>query len=313
MRRGGRPRGWITRRWWLAGLPLEVRRRQIELFHGTDFGALYLPVAPSVMTLHDLSPWKTGERRAAAAGRIRRRAPYLVRSATMIVTHTEAVRREAIDCFNLPPSRVVAVPLAAGPRFRPRPEHEAAAVRDRLGVTGPYLLFVGTMERRKNVGSLVGAWRQARAVFRELNLVLVGRAGEDFRSAPVLNSPGNPNPIVAGQATDDEMAALLSGAALFVYPSLYEGFGLPVLEAMQAGAPVLISREASLMEVAGEAAAVADAESSDALARAIVELWGDPNRRRGLRDQGIRRASQFSWRQTAINTRAVYDEALRRF
>lgn len=313
LRRGRAPSSWLTRRWWLAGLPLELRRLGIEVFHGTDFGALYVPVAPSVMTLHDLSPWKTGELRAEGAERIRRRTPYLVRAATMILTDSESVRREVIEHFNVSPSRVVAVALAAGPQFYPRAADEVEAILARFGISHPYLLFVGSDDPRKNAGRLIAAWREARRHVTGLNLVLAGRIGDDFLHKEVLNSTEAPGLVFVGQPADPEIAALMTGAAVFVYPSLYEGFGLPVLEAMQAGAPVLVSREASLIEMSADAAVVAGAESVSELARAIVELMADPKWRLELRERGIRRAAQFSWRQTAIRTREVYVEALRRF
>jgi glycosyltransferase involved in cell wall biosynthesis len=302
--RGRRPRNWLERRWWLAGLPLELRRLRAAVFHGTDFGAPYLKLRPSVMTFHDCSPWLEGERRQTSAQRIRRRIRWALRAATLVVTPAEAVRRELIERFGLAPSRVVAVPLAASALFRLRSEAEVEAARRRIGIRGPYLLFVGTHDPRKNLGRLVESWRQARRFRPDLQLVLVGRG------APPSPEPGL---IAAGRLDDDTVASLMSGAELFVYPSLYEGFGLPVLEAMQTGVPVLISQDAALREVAGQAAVAVDAASCAALTQAIVELAGDPLRRRELRDRGRERAAQFSWRRTAIQTREVYVEAVRRF
>ncbi|HYM10099.1 MAG TPA: glycosyltransferase family 1 protein, partial [Bryobacterales bacterium] len=274
--------------------------------------------APSILTLHDLSPWAAGDRRAVAAGRIRRRTPFLLRLATMIVTPSEAIRHEAIEKFNLPPSRVVPIPLAAGPLFHPRSEPEIAAPLARLGVRPPYLLFLGARELRKNIPRLVAAWREARRERPDLSLVLAGRPAESSVQGPglspsVLNLEAEPGLIVPGVLDDGDLAALVAGAAVFVYPSLYEGFGLPVLEAMQSGVAAVISRDPALLEVAGVAAVAVDADSTSALARAIVELVRDPKRRLEYQQLGIRRASQFSWRRTAIRTREVYVEALRRF
>lgn len=322
LRAGSPPRSWLARRWWLAGLPLAMRKLGIQVFHGTDFAVPYLPLLPSILTLHDLSPWAAGLRRAFAAERIRRRTPLLLRLATMIVTPTEAMRREAIERFNLPPSRVVAVPLAAGPQFRPRSEPEITATLARLGVSPPYILFVGTHEPRKNLARLIAAWREARPQLPDVNLVLAGRPGESSAPGPgsnrgvlhpLLNLEGESGLTMTGPLADADLAALLAGAAIFVYPSLYEGFGLPVLEAMQSGVPVVISRDPALLEVSGGAAVAVDADSTSELARAIVELMKDPARKQQYRQHGLRRASEFSWRRTAIATREVYVEALRRF
>ncbi len=313
IQKGGLPRNCITRRWWLAGLPWELRRRRADVFHGTDFAVPYLPLTPSVLTLHDLSPWKQGELRAVGAGRIRRRTPHLLRIATMIVTPTEAIRREAIEHFHLSPARVAAVPLAASRQFQPRSEEETSGLLRRLAIARPYLLFVGTHERRKNLARLIEAWREARRECPDLRLVLAGRPGDNFSLPEVLNVAGEPGLIFTGRLADADIAGLMSQAALFVYPSLYEGFGLPVLEAMQAGAPVMISQDPALREVSGDAAVSVDAGSAVSLACAIVQLMRDPRERMELRARGRRRAAQFCWRYSAIRTHEIYAEALQRF
>jgi glycosyltransferase involved in cell wall biosynthesis len=301
--------GW-RRRWWLAGLPAELVRGHFDAFHGTDFGVPYLPLKPAVLTFHDTSPWREGDERAEAAERVRRRTPYLLRLATMIITPTEAVRREVVERFGVSRQRTAAIPLAASEFFRPATESEVERVRRAWGLDTPYILFLGATERRKNLTRLAAAWREARGTCPELQLAVVGRAA---RNTEVLNFGGGPKPVVTGPLPDAEVAALLTGAVALVYPSLYEGFGLPVLEAMQAGTPVIVSEDAALREVAGEAAVRVDAWSVHALARAIVELTRDPNWRRRLRERGLERAAQFSWRRTARETREVYVEAVRRF
>jgi len=313
VRKGSLPGNFITRRWWLAGLPWELRRSRANVFHGTDFAVPYLPLTPSVLTLHDLSPWKQGELRAAGARRIRRRTPLLLRIATMIVTPSEAVRREAIEHFHLSPARVAAVPLAPSRQFQPRGDEETSRLLRRLSIARPYLLFVGTQEPRKNLGRLIEAWREVRREHPDLGLVLAGRPGDNFSLPEVLNVAGEPGLTITGRLADADIAGLMSRAALFVYPSLYEGFGLPVLEAMQAGAPVVISRDPALREVAGDAAVSVDAGSPVSLACAIVQLMKDPRERMELRARGRRRAAQFCWRYTAIRTHEIYAEALQRF
>jgi glycosyltransferase involved in cell wall biosynthesis len=313
LRPGRLPHRWIARRWWLAGLPFTLWRQRIEVFHGTDFAVPYVPLTPAVLTLHDLSPWHEDERRAVSATRIRRRTPFLLRLAAMVITPSESIRREAVEKFHLPPSRVVAVPLAAGSQFRPRPADEVAETLARLHVSRPYLLFVGTLERRKNVNGLIAAWRELRKYQPHVNLVLVGRSGESSRAAEGFSRVGEPGLTVTGALADQDVAKLMAGAAVFVYPSLYEGFGLPVLEAMQAGAPVIVSQDAALLEVSGGAAVSVRTDSTAALAGAIIELLRDSNWQAELRKRGFRRAREFSWRRTAIRTREVYVEALRRF
>ncbi len=286
LHKGSGPRTAAERRWWLWGLEKEMTRRRVDVFHGTDFAVPYLPRRASVMTVHDLSPWLSKD----ASARIRRRVPMLLRAGipTMIVTPSEAVRRAVISHFSLDSERVVAVPLAASNHFRffdgPRPER-------------PYFLFVGTLEQRKNIDRLVEAWREVRKT-ENIDLVLAGRA-RDSSSAPAPETGLR----VLGAVREEDLVALYSGAAAVVYPSLYEGFGLPVLEAMQCGATVITSRDPAIMEVSGGAAIHVDAKDVRALAEAMLA-------RPVRREESLKRAAQFSWSITAQKTREAYQAAL---
>jgi glycosyltransferase involved in cell wall biosynthesis len=295
LRCGDGPRSAAERRWWLWGLNREMSRRSVELFHGADFSVPYVPSRPSVMTLHDLSPWLDPAWQPAS-GRVRRRTRLLLQAGicTMVVTPSEAVRRAAIARFRLSPDRVVAVPLAAAEHFRPVASPPAAT---------PYFLFVGTLEPRKNIPRLVEAWREVRKT-QNVDLVIAGRARADF--PPPAPEPGL---RVLGAVSEEELPALYSGALACVYPSLYEGFGLPALEAMQCGAVVIASRDPAIVEVTGDAAVQVEATDTRALAQALASAAGFG----ALREKAIARARQFSWRRTAERTREVYDAARRVF
>ncbi len=276
-----------VKRWWSAGLPLELIRRGYHVFHGTDFAVPYLPVRPAVMTLHDLSPW----RGFPASGRVRRRTPWLLklRLATMVITPTQAVRREAIAYFGIPPGRVVAVPEA------PMMFEAKADIGDRPR----FLLFAGTVGPRKNLEIVLQAWREVRRTHL-LELVIAGRG--DVTPEPGLRH--------LGPVPDHELAALYANAAAFVFPSLYEGFGLPVLEAMSLGAPVIASRDPALLEVAGGAALHADARDVREWIAAIHTVLSTPE---PWREAGLAQAALFSWERTARLTYDVYQEAVTRF
>lgn len=293
-----------SRRWWLLGLNREMERLHVDLFHGTDFSVPYVARRPSVMTLHDLSPWKgkSTESRAwqPASSRVRRRTPILLRLglATFVITPSEAVRREAIAHFHLHPDRVVTVPLAASATFR---HIEAAAPAK------PYFLFVGTLEPRKNIPRLIEAWRQIRKQF-DADLVLAGRVREDF--PPPAPEPGL---RLLGPVPEAELPGLYSGALACVYPSLYEGFGLPVLEAMQCGAIVVTSRDPAIMEVSQDAAIQLDPGDTRALTEALAAVVRAPRNFDHLRSRALARAREFTWEKTARRTREVYDAARRAF
>jgi glycosyltransferase involved in cell wall biosynthesis len=291
------PQGFAERRWWSLGVARELARRRVDVFHGTNFEVPYLPLRPSVLTLHDLSPWMDPAWHHAAE-RVRRRTPVLLGLglATMVVTPSEAVRRQAIDWFGLAPGRVVAIPEAASPELRPV---ETKPSR-------PYFLYLGALEPRKNLAMLAEAWRAAR---REVavDLVLAGRAREDF----VAPAP-TPGLTLLGEVEESRLAELYSGALAFLYPSFYEGFGLPVVEAMQCGAAVFASRDVAITEVAGGAAVQLDAHDGQAWTEALVAAARSPEWVASLRARSIERACEFSWARTARLTREVYEEALRR-
>jgi glycosyltransferase involved in cell wall biosynthesis len=296
---GQGPRNMMERRWWSWGLQGEISRLGIEVFHGTDFAVPYLPLRPSVMTLHDLSPW-LDPRWHSEADRVRRRTPMLLRLglATMVITPSEAIRRAAIERFHLQRDRVVAVPHAASACFRPTPELEKKP---------PYLLYVGTLEPRKNIGLILDLWRELRRE-HSIDLVLVGRRRADFPEIPA-----EPGLRVTGLAPEEELPALYSGAVACLYPSFYEGFGLPVLEAMQCGALVMTSRDPAIMEVAAGGAVLLDAADRagwmEALRSAVMQSEG----LRLIREKALLRAGEFSWTKTARLTRAVYEHAVKRF
>jgi glycosyltransferase involved in cell wall biosynthesis len=294
LKRGGTPRTAAQRRWWLWGLSREARRLGADVIHGPDFAVPYLPLRPSVLTLHDLSPWME-PRWHAAAGRVKRRTPVLLRLRipTMIVTPSETVRRQAMERFRIDAQRIVAVPEAAPSWLRPV---EAPAGR-------PYFLFVGTWEPRKNLPVLLEAWREVRREY-PVDLVLAGRRradGPELREEPGLR--------VAGEVPDGQLAELYSGALALVYPSLYEGFGLPVLEAMQCGACVIASH--AVREAGGDAAVYAD--DSAALVQAMRQAAAQPEWVAHRRALSLARAREFTWERAARSTYEVYEEARRRF
>ena len=294
LRRAGGPRNAMERRWWLWGIARELDRLGAGVIHGPDFSVPYIARRPSVLTLHDLSPWMD-PRWHSTAQRVARRTPALLEMgiATMVVTPSEAVRKQAIERFRLRPERVAAVPEAAAPWLGPV---ETAPET-------PYFLFLGTLEPRKNLPALVEAWRVVRRRHK-IDLVLAGRRRADC--PPIAEEPGLRLP---GEIPDEGLSRLYSGALAFVYPSLYEGFGLPVVEAMQCGACVIASR--AVAETGGEAAVYAD--SVEDLARAMLRAVENPEWRADCSVKSLARARDFSWERTARLTRQVYEEARKRF
>ena len=224
-------------------------------------------------------------------------------------------RPDCLGHLGIAREKVFAVPEAARQAFRPMPAVEAAVIRQRLGIGDDFLLFVGTIEPRKGLETLLRAFEQIAENNKTLQLVMAGQRGWLAQELlkEIRESSFADRIKLTGYLNDEELRALYSSCRIFVYPSIYEGFGLPPLEAMASGAPVIASRIASVVEVCGEAALLFESNSVSSLASGIDNVLDDHNCRKGLISSGLRRASEFSWSQTGNLTRAVYQEAIRRF
>jgi len=297
--RGRAPDTAAERRWWFWGIRRAIHQSGAQVFHGTNFEVPYLGSTPAILTIHDLSPWRD-KTWHEEADRVRFRAPWLVRlrRARMILTVSEAVRAEIIEHFGVPPDHVRAVPLAASSLFRPVPPTAPGSSPP----SKPFFLFVATLEPRKNVEALVEGWRESREA-TGADLILAGRNRTDF--AGIAPADGL---HFLGEVPDQELPRLYSEALAFVYPSHYEGFGLPVLEAMQCGCPAITSRDPAVVEVSGDAAI--HVTSAREIADAMRAVASNPELRAKLIDAGLKRSAAFSWSRTAIETHAIYAEAL---
>ena len=257
--------------------------------------------APTAITIFDLVAFDPQGHAQARAGRIERATirPALWRAAALACI-SGATRDELVRRFPVAGPKASVVPLAADPRFA-APLADPALPAE-LGLDGrPYVLAVGTLEPRKNLERLVRAWSSVPAEVRgEHVLALVGPRG--WEDEPILAAAHAAGAVLLGHTSDDDLHRLYANATAFAYPSLAEGFGLPVLEAMAAGAPVLTSDRSSLPEVAGDAALLVDPTDEAAIARALGELLGDEGLRTRLREAGAAQASRFSRRATAQAT-----------
>ena len=310
--------GPMGRHWWSAGLPRYIRRSHLELFHGTNYDVPLWRRCATVLTIHDLSQLlhpETHEKRSVS--RARRRLPLMSRTADAIITPTESVRVDVCELLKVSPSKVFAIPEAARACFKPLSSAETADARRRLGIGDEFLLTVGTLEPRKNLGLLISAFAELAKDRPENAIQLVIAGGRGWLSSPLFEaiekSPVRDRIVLTDYLHDDELQALYSSCRAFVYPSIHEGFGLPPLEAMACGAAVIASRIPTLEETTGAAALLFDPKSISELTANILELIDNENARRELAAAGQRRAAEFSWEKTAQLTWDVYEEALRRF
>lgn len=269
-----------------------------------------LAIKNQVVTVHDLATFDSPEGfsnafRAAYAFILPRLLPR-VRS---ILTVSEFSKSCMVERFGLPAEKIFVTPLGVEhERFNPRPAKEIAAVKKKFDIGGNYVLFLGALSARKNMAGLVKAWEMAKAEIPEgIELLIAGGAG----AAHVFDGttlPRLPEHVrLLPRIEDPDLPALLSGATLFTFPSIYEGFGLPPLEAMACGTPVLTSKVTSLPEVVGDAALTVDPKRTEDIAQGLLDLLHDKPRREALSKAGRARSKQFTWEKTAEMTRAVLE------
>ena len=266
-----------------------------------------------VATIHDLAPLRFPERYSPTARvTLKRGALTAARDAGIIVCPSRSTAMEVEALLDVDPARIRVVPHGVQHLGEGEPsESEVRAVLDGLGVTRPYLLWVGTQEERKNVHAVLDAFAQVAPGHPDLRLVLHGPSG--WLGAEVAEGIGrrgiSERTVVSeGSVSERDLAALYTGAFAFVFPSLYEGFGLPVLEAMACGAPVITSNQSALPECVGDAGLTVDPLDHDALAAAIESVLADDHLRKDLGERGRARAAGFTWAETARRTWAVYEE-----
>jgi glycosyltransferase involved in cell wall biosynthesis len=306
----------LERNWWTIGLPRYIKRKSFDLFHGTNFDIPLWHRCPTVLTVHDLSSiLHPRTHKAGHARRERRRLPLMARSATQIVTHCESVRREIVEHLHVSREKVSTIPAAARSIFRPLPAAQTVESRKRLGVEDGFLLFVGTIEPRKNLVTLLNAYRELlNATEHRPQLVIAGKKGwlTDKVFTTVRELGIEERVRFTGYLSDSDLCALYSSCRIFIYPSIYEGFGLPPLEAMACGAPVITSAIPSISEVVEKAAELVAPGSIDGLAQSLARLLDDKKECERLSVAGLNRARQFSWNHTAQLMLEVYREATER-
>lgn len=299
-------------------MPLRAARRSIALTHYTANHAPLVAATPTVLTIHDhlfLRHWRDISARSYLTQRLgatyrRWTIPGAAARANAIIAVSEYARRELQKVLNLPSEKITVILEAVDPAFeRPPAGSQVQRVRERLDVRRPYVFALGNFDRRKNVGHLLRAFARLLENPRfDADLVLAGAINlwaTDYRQIVEglrLSSRVRFLPLV----TDAELAALYAGAALFVYPSSEEGFGLPILEAMSCGCPIVTNRAAAIPEVAEEAVEYADPLNLEDFSKAILRVATNPEIAGRLRKRGLERAKLFSWERAAQQTLAVY-------
>ena len=273
---------------------------EVNVVHGTNFVLPATRSAAGVVTVHDLSFLRDDA--GGQSARLRKVVPWSVERAAAVLVPTRAVADEVCSSYRVSPGAVFVTPEGVAHRFFGAPEIGETPLRS-LGISKPFCLALGGLEPRKNIPRLVRAWEAAGLSRKGWSLALVGA-----RRA-IAEPPMGAGVVTTGYVDDDLLPGLLSAATMFCYPSLYEGFGLPPIEAMAAGTPVVAARQPSTQEVLGDAALLVDGRDVEALAGALTAVAKDEALRDRLRSDGVTRARSFSWERTTEATLAAYAAA----
>jgi glycosyltransferase involved in cell wall biosynthesis len=310
----------VSKLWWeQAGILLAARRAKIDLLHSPYWTNPLRAPWPTVVTVHDVIQLVLPEYRALARQRVYfGLVTRALKHATAIITVSECSRRDLVRTVGIPGERVHVVENAIPERLGPvRDPDRLAAIRARYGLSEQFVLYLGANDLRKNLNRLIRAYADLPAPLRErFQLVVAGRQWP--HDHPLYPDPRlaveelgiRDRVVFTGGIPEEEKATLLSAATVFAFPSLYEGFGLPVLEAMACGTPVLTANTSSLPEVAGEAALMVDPTSVEEIAGGLAALLESPERRAQLAALGPERARGYRWSEVAERTVAVYRRAM---
>lgn len=297
--------------------PVAARRAGVDIFHVPYFAPPLLPRTPTVVTIHDVIPLRLPAYRTDA--KVRAYMSLIARAAhnaTRIITVSQHAKQDIIDVLKLPAERIHVTYEAAGDEYRPINDPAVLAkARERYGVGERYIFYLGGLDQRKNLLQLVRAFAQVYSKVDEpgLKLLISGNTAKlgstlfpDPR--PLAAELGISEQIVFRFVEDEDKPALYSGASLFVFPSLYEGFGLDPLEAMSCGAAVVSSNRSSLPEVVGDAALSVDPMDTQALAEAMISILTNQELQADLQARSLQHAQRFNWQKTAAETLRVYEE-----
>jgi glycosyltransferase involved in cell wall biosynthesis len=295
-------------------LTLELRRRPVDLLHVQYTAPPFAP-CPVVNTIHDLSfehlP-ETFKRRSS--GQMRLTIRRSARTAAHVITDCNFSRDDILRTYQLPPDRVTATPLAASSHFkRVEDAAEIRRVREKYGIVGDYILTVGSIQPRKNIPRLIRAYALLCREYRLEplpKLVIAGKRGWLYEDTlkTAENSAVREQIILTGYIPEGELPALYSDARCFVYPSFFEGFGIPALEAMRCGTPTITADRTSFPEVVGDAALMVDPFDEQAISAGLLRILSDKQLRDELVAKGFKRAALFDWSKTARQTLAVYEK-----
>ncbi|MBE1445679.1 glycosyltransferase family 4 protein [Paenibacillus sp. OAS669] len=298
----------------LYDYPFDLFKQADSIFHGTNFTHNPVKSRKHVVTIHDLAymiyPETTSEK---IYKHHTKWVPYSAEKAAKIIAVSEHTKKDIIRLLHVPEDKIQVIPLAADQIYRPLDAEQVKAVKTKLQLPEEYILFVGTLEPRKNLMGLLKAFQHMIREFScDHKLVIVGSKG--WKYSPLFDfiqdNKLQSQVIFTGFIEDEDLVAIYNGATFFVMPSIYEGFGIPIVEAMNCGVPVIGSNVSSIPEVVGEYGVLLRPNDYELWAQEMYSLINDSSKRAAYQSLSIERASHFSWEKTALETKLLYDKIL---
>lgn len=290
-------------------LPANIKKSKLDLLHCPSPLAPPRSAVPMVVTLYDAMGWEHPEWLSRGnVAQLKHRLPKALKAGAHVITSSDYSKQQIAERLKIAEDRISVIPLGLDSRFSATPDPADAELLTNLKIAKPYVLTVGTLQPRKNVEAAIDALERLGDDAGELQLVVAGARGWDDLAliGRVEASPMADRIVLLGRVSDEELLALYRGAECFLFPSLYEGFGFPPLEAMACGTPVISSGRTSLAEAVGDAGIVVDPKNPDEIAEQLGRVLGSPELQSELRTLGIERAATFTWERAASETVAVY-------
>jgi glycosyltransferase involved in cell wall biosynthesis len=291
---------------------LKKNKLKVDIIHSPESSTPFTKLSnKKIITVHDIIPFYFPETFTKVTEyRYKLLLQRAINSSDRIITVSENTKNDLINKFKIPEDKIRVIPLAANENFRKLDENETSKIKSKYNINFPFILYVGTLEPRKNIPNLLNAYYKLKKQGINHKLVIAGGKGwkykEIFETIEKLNLQNEV--IFTGYVPDEDLPGFYNAADLFVYPSLYEGFGLPPLEAMQCGTPVITSNTSSLPEVVGAAGITVNPYDVDELANKMYEVLTNEDLRKEMSKKGLERAKLFSWKKCAEEHLKVYEE-----
>ncbi|HIQ39262.1 MAG TPA: glycosyltransferase family 1 protein [Methanothermococcus okinawensis] len=292
---------------------LNHNKLDLDIIHSPENASLFvkLKYQKKVITIHDIIPFHFPETfTKITIFRYKLLLPKTLRTADKIIADSYNTKKDIIKYFKIPEDKTKVIHLGVDEKYKPLSEEKINNIKEKYCINYPFILYVGTLEPRKNIPTLIKAYYKLKKQGLPHKLVITGKKGWKYKSIFETIDKLNlrKDVIFTGYVPDEDLPALYNAADLFVYPSLYEGFGLPPLEAMACGTPVITSNTSSLPEVVGDAGIMVDPYDVDGLSKAMYEVLTNDGLREELRKKGLERAKLFSWKKCAEEHLKVYEE-----